>query len=76
MPPTPITKNHPSSSIIGDVQSGITTRKKERRDYTKMVANVCYTSTMEPTTVTAELIDENWILAMQEELMQFERIHV
>ncbi|KAA0055022.1 flocculation protein FLO11-like [Cucumis melo var. makuwa] len=38
-----------------------------------MVANVCYTSTMEPTTVTAALTDEHWILAMHEELLQFER---
>ncbi|KAA0053951.1 flocculation protein FLO11-like [Cucumis melo var. makuwa] len=33
------TKNHPSSSIIGDVHSGIITRKKKRKDYAKMVAN-------------------------------------
>ncbi|KAA0062325.1 gag-proteinase polyprotein [Cucumis melo var. makuwa] len=36
MSPTHIAKNHPSSSIIGDVHSGITTRKKERRNYAKM----------------------------------------
>ena len=41
-----------------------------------MVANVCYTSSMEPTTVTTALIDEHWILAIQEELLQFERNHV
>ncbi|KAL0546271.1 hypothetical protein IC582_016177 [Cucumis melo] len=71
--PTHIAKNHPSSSIIGDVHSSITTQKKERKYYSKMVANVCYTSTIEPTTVTAALTDEHWILAMQEELLQFER---
>ncbi|TYJ96616.1 putative mitochondrial protein [Cucumis melo var. makuwa] len=62
--PTHIAKNHPSSSIIGDVHSGITTRKKEMRDYAKMVVNVCYTSTMEPTNVTTTLTNEYWILAM------------
>ncbi|KAA0045100.1 putative gag-pol polyprotein [Cucumis melo var. makuwa] len=73
LPSTHIAKNHPFSSIICDVHSGITTRKKERKDYAKMVANACYTSTMEPTTVTAALTDEHWILAMQEELLSFER---
>ncbi|TYK16303.1 gag-pol polyprotein [Cucumis melo var. makuwa] len=43
------------------------------RDYAKMVVNVCYTSTLELTTVTVALTDEHWILAMQEELLQFER---
>ncbi|KAL0544293.1 hypothetical protein IC582_019406 [Cucumis melo] len=41
-----------------------------------MVANVCYTSTLEPTTVTVALTDEHWILVMQEELLQFERNQV
>ena len=50
--------------------------KKERRDYVKMVANVCYTSTMEPTTVAVALTDEHWLLAMQDELLQFERNQV
>ncbi|KAA0066271.1 gag-pol polyprotein [Cucumis melo var. makuwa] len=68
-----IAKNHPSSFIIGDVHNGIITRKKEKRDYAKMVANACYTATLEPTTVTVALIDEHWILAMEEELLQFER---
>ncbi|KAA0058506.1 flocculation protein FLO11-like [Cucumis melo var. makuwa] len=76
IPPTHIAKNHPSSFIIGDVHSGIITRKKERKDYAKMVANVCYTSLLEPTTVSATLFDEHWILAMQEELLQFERNQV
>ncbi|KAA0050418.1 putative gag-pol polyprotein [Cucumis melo var. makuwa] len=38
LPPTHIAKNHPFNSIIGDVRSGITTRK-ERKHYAKMVAN-------------------------------------
>ncbi|KAL0534310.1 hypothetical protein IC582_028600 [Cucumis melo] len=41
-----------------------------------MVANVYYTSTMEPTTVVAALTDEHWILAIQEDLLQFERNQV
>ncbi|TYK06512.1 putative copia-type pol polyprotein [Cucumis melo var. makuwa] len=76
MPPTHISKNHPSNSIFGDVQSGVATRKKKRRDYAKMVANVCYTSTMEPTTIIAALTNEHWILEMQEELLKFERNYI
>ncbi|KAL4037012.1 hypothetical protein IC575_000595 [Cucumis melo] len=41
-----------------------------------MVATVCYTSLLEPTTVSAALSDEHWILTMQEELLQFERNQV
>ncbi|KAA0047401.1 Receptor-like protein 12 [Cucumis melo var. makuwa] len=76
LPPTHIAKNHPSSFIIGDIHSGIITQKKQRKDYAKMVANVCYTSSLEPTTVFAALFDEHWILAIQEELLQFERNQV
>ncbi|TYK05238.1 F5J5.1 [Cucumis melo var. makuwa] len=54
--------------------SGVTTRKKERRDYAKMVANVCYTSTMEPTIVTATLTDEHWLLDMQKEFYNLSEI--
>lgn len=46
-PPSHVTKNHPPSYIIGDVQSGVTTRKKDRIDYAKLIANVCYTSSIE-----------------------------
>ncbi|TYK02444.1 gag-pol polyprotein [Cucumis melo var. makuwa] len=54
----------PNTTDTAGLSIGITTRMKERRDYAKMVANVCYTSTMEPTNVTAALTDEHWILAM------------
>ncbi|KAL4013354.1 hypothetical protein IC575_025520 [Cucumis melo] len=41
-----------------------------------MIANVCYTSTMEPTIVIDALKDDQWILAMEEELLQLERNQV
>lgn len=72
-PPSHIIKNHPSNSIISDIQSGINTRKKDRIDYAKLIANICYISTIEPKTVAEALKDEHWIHAMQEELLQFER---
>ncbi|TYK11800.1 gag-pol polyprotein [Cucumis melo var. makuwa] len=69
-------KNHPPSSIIGDPSAAITTRKKEKVDYSKMIADLCYTSTIEPSTVIVALKDEYWINAMQEELLQFRRNNV
>ncbi|KAA0033149.1 gag-pol polyprotein [Cucumis melo var. makuwa] len=69
-------KSADADFIIGDVHSGIIIRKKERKDYAKMVANVCYTSSLESITVSVAVTDEHWILAMQEELLQFERNQV
>lgn len=60
-----VSKNYPFNSIIGEINSGITTRKKERRDYAKMITNVCYTFQFEPTSVGKPLKDEKWIIAMQ-----------
>ncbi|KAA0064035.1 gag-pol polyprotein [Cucumis melo var. makuwa] len=41
-----------------------------------MVADLCYTSTIEPSTVDSALKDEYWLNAMQEELLQFRRNNV
>ncbi|TYK22675.1 gag-pol polyprotein [Cucumis melo var. makuwa] len=68
-----IKKNHPTSSIIGDISNGIIARKKSRPNYAKMSANVYFTSTVEPTNVTGAMKDEQWIKSMQEELVQFEQ---
>ena len=76
MPSARIKKNHPTSSIIGDISSGITARKKSRLNYAKMSANVYFTSTVEPTNVTGAMKDEQWIKSMQEELVQFEQNQV
>ncbi|TYK31591.1 uncharacterized protein E5676_scaffold172G00930 [Cucumis melo var. makuwa] len=38
-----------------------------------MIAGLCYTSAIEPSTVDVALKDEYWINAMQEELLQFSR---
>ena len=53
-----VQKNHPSSSIIGDPSTGITTEKKDKINYTKMIANICYTSSIEPTSINEALKDE------------------
>ncbi|KAA0051235.1 exosome complex component RRP45A-like isoform X1 [Cucumis melo var. makuwa] len=61
-PSSHMAKDHSFSSIIGDISSGMTTRRKERHNYAKMIANVCYTSQVEPTFVDEALNDEKWIL--------------
>ncbi|KAA0066489.1 putative mitochondrial protein [Cucumis melo var. makuwa] len=58
VPSAHVKKNHPSSSIIGDLLAGITTRRKEKVDYTKMIADLCYVSAIEPTSVENALKDE------------------
>ncbi|KAA0066255.1 gag-pol polyprotein [Cucumis melo var. makuwa] len=71
-----VNKNHPTSSIIGDPSAGMQTRRKEKIDYMNMVADLCYISTFEPSTVDYALRDEYWLNAMQEELLQFRRNNV
>ncbi|TYK01094.1 gag-pol polyprotein [Cucumis melo var. makuwa] len=51
IPSAYVRKNHPSSLIIGDPSAEITTRKKDKVDYLKMIADLCYTSAIEPTSV-------------------------
>ncbi|KAA0040962.1 putative mitochondrial protein [Cucumis melo var. makuwa] len=76
IPSAHVKKNHPVSSIIGDPSAGMHTRRKEKIDYMKMVADLCYISTFEPSTVDSALWDEYWLNAMQEELLQFRRNNV
>ncbi|KAA0041655.1 putative mitochondrial protein [Cucumis melo var. makuwa] len=54
----------------------MTTKKKDKIDYAKMIANICYTSSIEPTLVNEALKDELWINAMQDELLQFKQHNV
>ncbi|KAL4030315.1 hypothetical protein IC575_008551 [Cucumis melo] len=76
IPSAYVNKNHPTSSIIGDPSAGMQTRRKEKIDYMNMVADLCYISTFEPSTVDYALRDEYWLNAMQEELLQFRRNNV
>ncbi|KAA0042995.1 gag-pol polyprotein [Cucumis melo var. makuwa] len=76
IPSAHVEKNHPARSIIGDPSAGMQTRRKDKIDYLKMVANLCYISTIEPSTVDSALKNEYWLNAMQEELLQFKRNNV
>ena len=44
VPSAHVKKNHPPNSIIGDPSAKITTRRKEKVDYTKMIVDLCYIS--------------------------------
>ena len=64
--------NHPTSLIIGDLSKGVTTRNFLRNIY----ENLAFLSQIEPTNFHEAEFDEHWLLAMQEELNQFERSKV
>ncbi|GAA0144915.1 hypothetical protein LIER_05235 [Lithospermum erythrorhizon] len=75
-PTTRIQKDHPVDNIIGQLDEGMTTKKKDKVDYRKMVGlfgKMCFISKIEPKDVKASLLDEHWINAIREELVQFER---
>ncbi|TYK06527.1 gag-pol polyprotein [Cucumis melo var. makuwa] len=76
IPSAHVEKNHPARSIIGDPSAGMQTRRKDKIDYLKMVTDLCYISTIEPSTVDSALKNEYWLNAMQEELLQFKRNNV
>ena len=63
-------EDHPKDLIIGDPNSGVTTRSRG------ISSNSCFVSKVEPKNVKEALTDEYWINAMQEELEQFKRNEV
>ncbi|GKE38311.1 hypothetical protein Tco_1461716, partial [Tanacetum coccineum] len=66
-------------NIIGEPLAGITTRSRVK-DSEATSAHEClyvnFISEMEPKKLTEALEEEGWIIAMQEELNQFERNNV
>ena len=60
-------KDPPIDNIIGDIIKGVTTRSK--------ISNFCchhaYVSQVEPKNAKDALLDEHWLMSMQEELNQF-----
>ncbi|KAK1383529.1 ras GTPase-activating protein-binding protein 2-like [Heracleum sosnowskyi] len=65
-------KNHPPELIIGDKSEGI----EKRKGQTNFCAFAAFLAQEEPKNVKEALQDENSIMAMQEELNQFERCDV
>ena len=70
--PTWIRRNHDLTKVIGEVDQGVRTRKQLEN----VVSYSCFTSQFEPKNINEAINDENWILAMQEELNQFSKLDV
>ncbi|GAA0153978.1 hypothetical protein LIER_12087 [Lithospermum erythrorhizon] len=71
-PANRIQKNHPVDNIIGEIDQGVTIRRKEPMDYRQMVGLIgetCFISKVEPKNIDEARKDEHWINAMQDELL-------
>ncbi|CAH9083075.1 unnamed protein product [Cuscuta europaea] len=76
--PTPLaherkwTRAHPVEQIIGDPSQGVRTRSAT----TNECHYACFLSKNEPSKVSEALADPDWVIAMQDELNQFDRLDV
>ena len=61
---------HPISQVIGDLNSGVQTRHRVSNNFCMFVN---FVSLMEPKKIHEALQDSDWIKAMQDELVEFER---
>ena len=59
-------------NIIGDISKGVTTQHFLK----DACINMAFVSLIEPENLNEAIIDEHWIIAMQEDLNQFERNQV
>uniref|UniRef100_A0A2N9GGP6 CCHC-type domain-containing protein n=1 Tax=Fagus sylvatica TaxID=28930 RepID=A0A2N9GGP6_FAGSY len=64
-----VVHSHPKELIIGEIEHGVSTRSKLK----DICNNMAFLSQIEPKNINEAIEDESWILAMQEELNQFER---
>ncbi|KAJ9680162.1 hypothetical protein PVL29_019450 [Vitis rotundifolia] len=64
--------NHPQDQIIGNPSSGVRTRSSLRN----ICNNLAFISQIEPKNIKDAIVDENWMIVMQEEFNQFERSEV
>jgi hypothetical protein len=67
-----IVKNHPIDQILGDPSQGVNTQSSLRN----VCNNVAFVSEIEPKNIEEAETDESWLIAMEEELNQFERNNV
>ena len=71
-------RNHSASDLIGEISEGRKTRGvqidfKKMVQFAEVVQFECFVSVIEPKRHVQALEDEFWIIAMEEELEQFER---
>ncbi|CAM8966101.1 unnamed protein product [Rhodiola kirilowii] len=71
-PSRAIEKNHPISEVIGDPNDGIITRGKQV-NFRDLAGFACFISSIEPKNIKEAINDEYWVVAMQEELGEFQR---
>ena len=64
--------NHPQDQIIYNPSSGLRTRSSLRN----ICNNLAFISQIEHKNINDVVVDKNWMIAMQEELNQFERSEV
>jgi hypothetical protein len=64
--------DHPTDNILGSLRKGVLTRSH----LAKFCQYFSFVSSIEPTKVEKALEDEDWMMAMQEELNNFERNQV
>ena len=63
---------HPLDNIIVDISKEVTTRHSLK----DACNNMAFVSLIKPKNINEVITDEHWIIAMQEELNQFERNQV
>ncbi|XP_074283797.1 uncharacterized protein LOC141608335 [Silene latifolia] len=64
--------SHPMDNILTDIHEGVKTRSSLRN----FCAHYSFLSELEPSNINDALTDPDWVIAMQEELNQFERSKV
>ncbi|KAI3733240.1 hypothetical protein L1987_64460 [Smallanthus sonchifolius] len=88
IPQSRVHKNHPTDNIIGDLNAGVQMRHRTLARNSCLYINIvdtgiletclhaCFISQTEPKNVVEALDDDCWIEAIQEELAQFDKLHV
>ncbi|CAM8957434.1 unnamed protein product [Rhodiola kirilowii] len=71
-PSRQIARDHPISEVIGSPSDGVQTRRILSNSR-ELPACSCFLSSIEPKNIKEALLDEYWVLAMQEELEEFAR---
>ncbi|GKC79097.1 retrovirus-related pol polyprotein from transposon TNT 1-94 [Tanacetum coccineum] len=67
--------NHPLDQVIGDPSKPVMTRQRLHKD-SEVYMYALIVSTIEPKNIKEDMADHSWIESMQDELNQFERLHV